>query len=389
MYVTRALSLYRRSPEALFSQPPEGPNSGYLVLQDEESTSTVCFGLCNSHSLEGLPLPQNKRISVRQPSGDSEAHYPMFFIPVINQPLSSSRYYVIKAYGNHEGEAYASSKEEDKVALCFCCRYAPDQQPRALDPLDSDQQFEILHTTACGTNQFSAKSVTAAGIPPGFLRTGRWEVWTSTPKHYTLGEAAGLNSSLRHRLPDLYFPSSPDFSEFQVVGKWYCPFMFVKEWTPKEQMKKSMFYEVTLEQRWERIFCRESNYNEGNIVPFDVIVPTQVVTIAGREAVQDEKYEANSVMWFKSIGSAGLETGLGLSSLVFQRMIWEQERFGWVSKKDKQARVAKVEEYGGIGPWRKFGCYVLVERFVFKRMDGSSAITFDFKHIHQIKVKWE
>lgn len=49
----------------------------------------------------------------------------------------------------------------------------------------------------------------------------------------------------------------------------------------------------------------------------------------------------------------------------------------------------RIEEFGGVGEWRKFGCYVLVERFVLKRMDGSLVLTYDFKHTHHVRTKWE
>ncbi|GMH27545.1 hypothetical protein Nepgr_029388 [Nepenthes gracilis] len=389
MYVTRPLSLYFRSPDLVFARPPEGPNSGYLVVEDEESAGTMCFGLCKSHDLQGLPLPQNKRIDVVRGSGKHTSYYPVFFIPVINQALSSNLYYAIKARGRHKGEAYASSKEEDKVTCCFC--YIRDEKPRPLVPTDIYQQFQISHATTCGNSYFSAKSVAADGYPPRFLRSRApgWGVRTSTPKRFTLGEASGLDSSLRGRLPDSNFPPSREYSEVQVVGKWYTPFMFVKEGTPKEQMKRAMFYEVTLEQRWERIFTSERGYNEGNAVAMDVVAPTQVVTVAGMVAVEEEKHDADGVHWFKSTGDSGVETRVGLSSLVLERMMWEQERVGWVNSKEKQARVSRVHEYGGIGSWRKFGCYLLVEKFAIKRVDGSLLLAYEFKHIHQILVKWE
>ena len=65
MYVTRPLSLYRKSPDALSLPPPEGPNSGYLVLQDEESETTSCFGLCKERDIRDLPFPQDKNLTVR------------------------------------------------------------------------------------------------------------------------------------------------------------------------------------------------------------------------------------------------------------------------------------------------------------------------------------
>ena len=70
-------------------------------------------------------------------------------------------------------------------------------------------------------------------------------------------------------------------------------------------------------------------------------------------------------------------------------MKWEQERVGWIGGEKRQAKVKRTEEFGGVGGWRKFGCYVLVERVVLKRMDGSVTMTYEFKHNHQIRSKWE
>ncbi|KAJ0692777.1 hypothetical protein HanPI659440_Chr15g0589761 [Helianthus annuus] len=64
MYVTRSLSHYKTSPEALY-HPPKGPNSGYLVIQDEESERHTFFGLFKDRYLVGLPFPQNKTLTTR------------------------------------------------------------------------------------------------------------------------------------------------------------------------------------------------------------------------------------------------------------------------------------------------------------------------------------
>ena len=80
---------------------------------------------------------------------------------------------------------------------------------------------------------------------------------------------------------------------------------------------------------------------------------------------------------------------MGLSLEVFERMKWEQERAGWVGGNERHVAVKRVEEFGGIGGWKKFGCYVLVERFVLKRLHGSLVLNYDFKHTHQIRCKWE
>ncbi|XP_058192040.1 uncharacterized protein LOC131309416 [Rhododendron vialii] len=63
MYVTRPLSHYLSSPESL-SPSPEGPNSGYLVIQDEELETTTCFGLCKTRHPIDLPFPQNRNLTV-------------------------------------------------------------------------------------------------------------------------------------------------------------------------------------------------------------------------------------------------------------------------------------------------------------------------------------
>ncbi|XP_059648669.1 uncharacterized protein LOC132294721 [Cornus florida] len=393
MYVTRPLSHYLKFPDSL-SLPPEGPNSGYLVLQDEESETTRCFGLCKDRDLQGLPFPQNKYLTIRYSSGGGENRHVSYnevaFIPVLNQPLSSNRYYAIKPHGKHKGEAYASSTEEDKATCCFC-RCVRDVKPRPLNPNDTHQQFEIfLYPQLCKAGgNFYAKSVAPDGYPPYFMRRKGWEIYTKTPKNYELGEAPGLDTALRARLPEFHFPLACKISEAVTIGKWYCPFMFVKEGTLKEQMKKSMFYEMTLEQTWEQIFALENNYSEGNTVSVDAVVQKEVALVAQREAVWDERKVVDGAIWFTGSGSVGEDLKVGLSLPIVERMKWEQERAGWIGGEERQMRVKRVEEFGGNGGWRRFGCYVLVEKFVLKRMDGSVVMTYSFNHTHQIKSKWE
>ncbi|CAK9157335.1 unnamed protein product [Ilex paraguariensis] len=394
MYVTRPLSHYIRLPESL-SLPPEGPNSGYLVIQDEESETYTCFGLCKDRFLADLPFPQNKDLTMRYSSGAGEHetvfHDGVSFIPVLNLPLSSNRYYAIKPHGNHKGEAYTSSREEDMATCCFC-RCIRDVKSRPLDPDDRYQQFDIaLYEKSCiAKGHFYAKSVAPDGFPPHFLRRKGWQIYGKTPKNYKLGEAPGLNAALRARLPEFNFPMSYKSSESVVVGKWYCPFIFIKDGNLRDQMKRSMFYEMTLEQRWEQIFASENNSREGNSVFVDVSVQTKVVSVVpGKEAVWNEREVDDGAIWFRNFGNVGEGVSVGLRVEIVERMKWEQERAGWVGGEDRQARVKRVEEFGGIGGWRKFGCYVLVERFVLKRMDESLVMTCDFKHTHQIISNWE
>ncbi|KAI4357910.1 hypothetical protein L6164_001826 [Bauhinia variegata] len=94
-------------------------------------------------------------------------------------------------------------------------------------------------------------------------------------------------------------------------------------------------------------------------------------------------------MWFRSYNNVGTEASVGLSTAIVERMKWEQERSGWIEGKEKEVRVERVEELKGNSGWKKFGCYVLVESFVLKRLDGSLVLTYSFRHTHQIRTKWE
>jgi hypothetical protein len=166
--------------------------------------------------------------------------------------------------------------------------------------------------------------------------------------------------------------------------------MFVKEGMKlKEQMKMSMFYELTLVQRWEKIFTKENENNGENNVLVDVVIQTEVAKVVGKDAIWDENGLVDGVLWFKSVEDVGEETSVGLSLEVVKAMKWEQERFGWIGGNGRQVRVTKVEEFDGTNKWKKFSCYVLVESFVLKRMDGRLVITYDYRHSQQIRSKWE
>ncbi|XP_039690208.1 uncharacterized protein [Medicago truncatula] len=356
MYATRLLSMYKRNPSALSDPPPSGPNSSYLVILDEVAQTYSCFG--ESTFLE-------------------EA----MFIPVLNQPLSSNRYYVIRREGKYQGQASTSSKEEDKTT-CLCCSFVHDVKPRALKPFNDYQQFEIIKKSY----GFQAKSIASNGIPPGLLREEGWALHASTPRNYQLSQALGSNDSLRSKLPNFNFPLTYDHSGSVIVGNWYCPFMFVKEgMNLKEQMKMSMFYELTLEQRWEKIFSKENeNSGEGDVV-VDVVIQTEVAKIEGKDAVWDENRLVHGVLWFKSVE----KKSVGLRLEVGEAMKWEQRRFGWNAGNGRQVRVTKVEEFDGTNKWNKFSCYVLVETYSLRRMDKSLLLTYAYRHSHQIKSKWE
>ncbi|KAD7478762.1 hypothetical protein R6Q59_005478 [Mikania micrantha] len=398
MYVTRSLSHYKSSPEALYL-PPEGPNSGYLVIQDQESETYSCFGLCKNRYLPGLPFPQNKILTTRYSSGSGEhrhvSHDEVVFIPALNQPLSSNRYYAIKPHGSQKGEAFTCSTDEDMKSCCFC-NCVSDVKPRPLNPNNMYQQFEIVpYITPCkGNGSFYAKSIAEDGYPPNFLRRKGWEIYTKTPKNYELSEAKGIDDSIRSCLPDLDFPPSSKSSNLVVVGKWYCPFAFIKEGRLRDQVKESVFYEMTLEQKWERVFEKENEHkNEGDVVSVKATFRSEAVFVSERriEAIWDERNVVDGAIWFTCFGGEnGKEESVGLDVKIVERMRWEEERVGWVGGGENHIEsVNREEKYEGVGGWKRFCCYVLVERFVLKRLDGSLVLTYDFGHGHQIKSIFE
>ncbi|KAF8039152.1 hypothetical protein BT93_B1641 [Corymbia citriodora subsp. variegata] len=390
MYVTRPLSVYWKHPEALSEALPAGPGSGYLVIQDEEAQNFCCFGLCKDSQIYGFPFPQNKDLTVQytESNGDSTTVYndEVFMIPVIGQPLSSNQYYAIRRRGKHKGEAHANSTEDDK-GTCLCFGYIKDKKPRPLDPYDMYQQFVIYpRETTCGFGGFHAKSVAPDGYPPRFLKRKGWTLHGKTPKNFLLDDdALGVNDSQRSKLPSLDFPINRKSSDPVVVGKWYCPFMFVKDGEVGDQIKTSAFYEMTLQQRWEQVHACENYANEGNAVEVDVLVQKEAITVFGEEA--GEGNVSDGVVWFRSKGGS-----IGLSVAIVERMRWEEERVGWVMEGEKRVGVKRVEEFikSGLSEgWKRFGCYVLVESFVLKRMDGTLVLAYDFMHTHQVTSKWE
>lgn len=392
MYVTRRLSQLIEFPNSV-SDLPQGPNSGYLVIQDEESETYCCFGLCKNRDFQELPFPQNKELTIRYSTGGGEnrhtSYYKVILVPVLNQPLSSNRYYAIKPHGSHKGEAYACSTDEDMAACCLC-NCIKDVKPRPFNTRDIHQQYQICpkEIFCASGGYFYATPVAPDTYPPTFLRNKGWQISGRTPKNYELDEATGINASLRARLPQFEFPLSYNTSESVVVGKWYCPFVFIKDGILTEQVKKSRYYEMMLEQKWEKIFSRDNEYGgDGNKVTFDATIQKEVVCVSEREAVWDDKNVVNGVVWYKSYGNGGEEMSVGLSIEIVERMKWEQERGGWFGGNERAENVKRTEEYGGI--WLKFGCYVLVETFVLRRMDKSIALTYNFKHVHQLRCKWE
>ncbi|EOA37975.1 hypothetical protein CARUB_v10009445mg [Capsella rubella] len=379
MYVTRRLSECQRNRSELL----ESPNSGVLVIQDEESRPTCCFGSCYEGGLKGLPFPQNAKLTVKYTTVSDQSPVvvitdrdPVIFIPVLDQPLSSNRYYTIMRSGKHSGEASANAKEEDRVPSCFCLSYVPEAKPQQPDPNDIYQQFEI-HQKKSVSGKYFATSVAPDGIPPEFLKRKNWTVKYSTSEDFGLrDDAKGIYTNIRSELPG-------DFSASVVVGKWYVPFIFVKERDAKHQFKNSTYYSMILIQRWEEVYsCQNDEKRE---VVVDVEVETQVVKLEGQDiGNRARSVDDNGVVWFEVA-----DKRIGLRSAVTEKMKWEEERFGWKSE-PRRAVVKKSERIDGSGSnWKSYRCYVLVESFELRRTAGSLVLTFEFKHVDKLRAKWE
>ena len=153
----------------------------------------------------------------------------------------------------------------------------------------------------------------------------------------------------------------------------------------KEQSRKSMFYQMTMEQSWEQIYCREAEGTGSETAEVAVTATVRRLTalLDGTRVVPQED---GGAVWFRP-PEAG--ANVGLDTVVWERMKWELESGGWVEPGNgDEERIERVERRDGLGHWYKFGCYVLVERFLLKRMDGTLALTCEFSHTDKIKAKW-
>ncbi|ERM99524.1 hypothetical protein AMTRI_Chr10g230820 [Amborella trichopoda] len=395
MYATRPL----RSVESLF-RLPEGPFSGYLLLQNEEeqdlepSVETCCWGLYKDKRFTGPPFPQNKCLSVcfTDSAGETTVNHVdhTFFIPVLGQPLTYNLYYVVAVDGKHKGLVCTCSREEEKVTSCFCT-FVEDTKPKPFHPNNIYQQMQIIpRGKIC--KDFISTSVASDGYPPRFLRRNGWEVFISKSKSLKLSKAEGMNVDLRAQFPHMNFPISQKGSKIVTVGEWYSPFIFVKEKggldKPKKQLKESFYYKMSLEQQWEEIHCCRGFGSKA--VGVETRVKSEEGFLMGRVVV-DERWDiTNGMVWFETREKSGVQGGLmgvGLSKVIMEKMKWDQDILGNRGEK-KDVKVERVFHSSREGEWT-FALYVLVERYVLRRMDESLIFSYVFRHSQQLREKWE
>lgn len=391
MYVTRPRSVCRNFPGALSLQPQaDVPYSGHLVVTDEESEAmdSCCCGVWRNHKIKRLPFPSDRILQVVHSSLQEEASViKTWFVPVLDHPLSSNRYYVIKAKGRRKGQAYTCSREGD-VGMCCFERPRVESKTRPFDHRDRYQQFEIRPFHGGG---FFARSVEWDGYPPTFLRRGGWEVYTAPSCRLHLHETPGLLDSTPLEFPDRDLPLCSRRSTPVVIGKWYCPFVFVRdeELRVDDQMRKCMMYELSLKQWWEQIHSVENEGNQNDAVVVDARVKRLLCLALGMEAEKDDgRAGADGFVWFKVKEYYKRRGSVGLSCSLFEKMRWVQETRGWFDG-EREVRVCGNKDVGSNSCWKRFGCYIFVESFVLRRMDGSLLINFNFRNPNKIVCKWE
>ncbi|OMO78512.1 hypothetical protein CCACVL1_14339 [Corchorus capsularis] len=313
MYVARELSIYRRNEEEVLGAAERGGNSGLMVMRGEWDEAEGRGCLSNGYA-KGLfvkpPLPQNAILL----NNYNDTPDWCFFLPVLDHPLSSNRYYVILASaGSHTGLATRCSTEED---MSYCCsrRIITDVEPVPYDYRDEYQQYEICSDGKAG---FYAKPIVPHSYPPRFLRY-KFYLFVRTSKVYDLDEALGIDESLRIRIPELN--STPI-----IIGKWYTPFVFVKgDGGPlKVKMKKSLFYTLTLEKYWQKIYSWENDGSKGNVVAVDVSIQREVNFLFGIEAMKGNGITNDGYVWFRVVNEHGREVNkVGFSLAIVEKMRW-------------------------------------------------------------------
>ncbi|RCV31032.1 LOW QUALITY PROTEIN: hypothetical protein SETIT_6G143800v2 [Setaria italica] len=364
MYATKPLSLFKSQPEASLEPPPEGRNSGYLVVKGAVDEETRFWGLLPDRRVRELPFPQDRVLKVRYTVGAGENRSTheeaVVFVPVPDQPLASNRYYAVIAKGKRKGLVRACSREEDMATCCFC-RCISDVAPRPFDPADVYQQVEIVQRRR---GWFTARAVAADAFPSSTLRHKYWEVYASKSKKFDLGEALGLDAAALRTRQLAVADTFPVAATAAAVGKWYAPFYLVKEAgvTPHGAQR---FYEVTLEQRWEPV-----RPDAGGGVSKLASKKALVGGIVEAEQESLNSRHGDAYVWFRAAATGQM---VGVCTSMWERMRWEQCRGGWVDEEEDAGKVA--------------GGSVLAERFVMKRLDGSVVVAFDFVHFNKVRAK--
>jgi hypothetical protein len=180
MYSSKPLSLFKSHPETAARPPPEGRNSGYIVVKGDENEDDDdemwCWGSCGGTRVRGLPFPEDcvLTLSYTERQGERRRTYTdsAVVVSVTDQPIASNRYYTVVATGKRKGLLRTCSREEDMTPCCFS-RCIKDVKPRSFDPSDAYQQIKIVQRQR---RQFTAWAVSTDGFPPYLYRQMYWRM---------------------------------------------------------------------------------------------------------------------------------------------------------------------------------------------------------------------
>ncbi|KAL3719365.1 hypothetical protein ACJRO7_004341 [Eucalyptus globulus] len=116
-------------------------------------------------------------------------------------------------------------------------------------------------------------------------------------------------------------------------------------------MKKSMFYKMILEQKWEELHTCENNVNneDNNKARVNVALTKEEASVFGLRAVKDDDGISDGFVWFKVMTHDKAWRGIRLG------VMWAHDNGG----SGREVRVERVEEFKGDRKWKRFGCHVL------------------------------
>ncbi|GLJ27603.1 hypothetical protein SUGI_0541590 [Cryptomeria japonica] len=185
-----------------------------------------------------------------------------------------------------------------------------------------------------------------------------WSVVTKEMRgnHGRLAHVGGENTELRAQFPPFDFSLLEKRPPIVIVGEWYCPFIFINELGTrledvKIQLMECPFYKMDLEKFWEEMYSIQG--------------------MTGKDVHVDQTLKA---------------TGVKLSWPIIAKMRADQDRYGL----DQEGRYVRVKKsFSGSGMKGKFACYVVVETYVLKRMDGNVVLSYSFRNPKLIQGKWE
>ncbi|KAJ4825142.1 hypothetical protein Tsubulata_008678 [Turnera subulata] len=368
MYATRLLSQCQKNPSLLSTtlQPSEGPYSGYLVTWDDEDEPSItqpgCWFTSNVRSspLKKLPLPHDKELAIYPMlRGYSNKNYvTCIFVPVLDQPLSSNKYYLLK-HPFHLGKVATATKSGEKDRNCI--------GSTEFHYNNIYQQFQIWPSQKY--ERFKISPVTPDAVCPDSLAAEEMAIRTCDSRLPETSQVNGLDATLRMQLPRFQL-SQPNRKSTDplVVGEWYIPSMFVQEKPLLGRDSLYKMYLVHLEQRWVEADLSGKN-----------VLKTDAAYIYDKKARWSNDYDTDGYASFVAYNATSqeIERQVRLSGAVVKKMLWLQEKGGWTMDKRIKDKAIK-DACKGRKP------YLLVETFRMWGWDNNEVLRWHFIHSHRI-----